>query len=1819
MGIDLRRFLVGLPRRMSYDDDGSKAHLYKVLYYLATNNGKLLQELFPDIANEDLELMLNFSNLLSLEQLQDVSPFYRVKSKSQSLQESYSHPPGQPCARLFKFNDPVYRCEDCGFDDTCVLCTYCFNEADHLGHNVTMYTSQGTSGGICDCGDPEAFVNPLNCKCSTSETKALGDQKDNLDSNTIDFQTEQLLETFKICFEYILDVTNLSILTLPMVHELVKFGGFSEKEWSDYSSMPEGRYGEIDVNSQDKWYLILWNDEFHDVNQAVESIKSCKRCNDDQAIKLATKIDKEGYAILLKAENYRELTTPKFKVEAGGLVSTIVSARDYMRSVFVRTIFSWFEDCLNSKNKAFQSACRAVVTDLLADTGYSLGKKIPELFFLDATFGNDLRERYFANGLPINNEFTVYSNSNELKTFPKSHHSTIDQQVLPKPFKRFSRLQFLLIFQIRLAKPIRQALVPIIIPSLVSHDKQVFAQQFTEIYPTLLTILARSDREDDLNLIDEIAAQLYTCPVTVPKLIKSVGIGYILSPVISIIENCSSEFEPLHLSHRVYKFIGDESHIKRTIQAAIIRGIRDFGHFTSSAFSKEALAPLMEPANVFFLIRFIQLFQGYLPLTRKYGDHVEHELYLFQFHLIMSIQILKSLQNLAFSQSDNLLADAVAEHLPTVASSLEISQPQLHELLVWHHPHGLVYPITSYLSFLIQSRGFDKFVKNQNHNKLEPIADHCIWNIVMASQIKIGLWIRNGVGASRQASMYFGTAMSELTFRRDLHILQVALMTGDASSLVRKMLERWELYEWFLNECAHDGTMYEERFFSIIEMFLWISYILLTDRTLFIAGTTPTEQANMEARRIIAYRLCDLAKSYSELKTKCGSLITSLPEFDSILSEIAEYQPPSSFLDLGHYRLKSSMYKQLDPMSVHLNSTDFHSISEVMARLISKQDKIKEEDVIFQPVFLNSDNSNNSNNSNSNNSNNSNSNNNENIDQVIGLFAKTRLFVKLLYKLLQLALDTSNETYLPQLLHLLHAIVLDDEIIHGKDYLNQYFVELPICDLLVTIVESKMSKTVRRKADYILDQFLAKDTRIYENLVSCFGEEYVERFIKGKQQHHKDSHEDAAKKKSEARKRKIMKKFAKRQEQFLRQNSGKDGNDNVDADTVMKEDKEGATGKPSLEEGADGSVCVMCGEAASPESTFGCLMKRTFAPIFWKYNDPKLTPCDVWNEDLYDGADDTNYGKGYDVTNIDSKNFEKPVLSTCGHGVHLLCLRRVQTQRGFTACPLCRNYHDLFIPILRELTDLDYATGDVASDISSDASAASILQYLLYTDFQSSTYLTITAKNNVSPKLEHLRKLLIPSNASYTLDYYADLFPEIKKGDLIEKYIDELINTIEMNEIATRLNGTEGFKNFSSQVPNSAKTLLRSLLQAVVLLPRSAEKEDEDESDSENENETPTNIMDLTDISTSRITKKRKYEKGVFSNTVNLFFNTNESLASLVKIGICETLAIVMSRVHHTKHHDTSSSSSYFGGDIGDVGSLLSEFEQLWARYCPNSKVSLEVYKLVKQIICIYLRRVVLFQDILLGHFEGEDFISSKIIISELDNFEQTALLEAYSLTQLESMLRIPTLDRIIGSIVSFESSMEKSAFETVFTKTASNHLPLEYPGVIHLTTLPKDYQNCLLRLLELDAYNKMCCLICGTWIAYNNRLERRHHVCANKFQIYFKPKECTIHVYLLVELAVFPLDIPAPYLTKHGEIKTMKDRGKAMLGEFRFKELNKLWINQGLYALLTRTMFGPGVMENAFNVLNRGRNFLVEELGLNDQMDLEEDDDDDDEEFITW
>ncbi len=66
---------------------------------------------------------------------------------------------GKACGHIFKAGEATYRCKTCSSDDTCVLCSRCYDSSDHTDHMVYVSVSLGNSG-CCDCSRSDDHGRP---------------------------------------------------------------------------------------------------------------------------------------------------------------------------------------------------------------------------------------------------------------------------------------------------------------------------------------------------------------------------------------------------------------------------------------------------------------------------------------------------------------------------------------------------------------------------------------------------------------------------------------------------------------------------------------------------------------------------------------------------------------------------------------------------------------------------------------------------------------------------------------------------------------------------------------------------------------------------------------------------------------------------------------------------------------------------------------------------------------------------------------------------------------------------------------------------------------------------------------------------------------------------------------------------------------------------------------------------------------------------------------------------------------------------------------------------------------------------------------------------------------------------------------------------------------------------------------------------------------------------------------------------------------------------------------------------------------------------
>ncbi|MCJ1406172.1 hypothetical protein MMC19_000237 [Ptychographa xylographoides] len=245
---------------------------------------------------------------------------------------------GKPCGHIFKSGEATYRCRTCTSDDTCVLCSKCFEASDHTGHMVYISISPGNSG-CCDCGDVEAWRLPVNCAIHTSHGLN-GKGKENQFPLLPEDLVESIRMTIGRSFDYICDVISCSPeqLRLQKSEETIKADEVASRLASKWYEEGDG------VESNPEYALILWNDEKHTVVEVQTQVaRACKK-SQQFGLDKARETDDIGRSVVTFSRDLKELLRIANIIENIKITVTIRSARDTFREQMCSTIIEWLLD-----------------------------------------------------------------------------------------------------------------------------------------------------------------------------------------------------------------------------------------------------------------------------------------------------------------------------------------------------------------------------------------------------------------------------------------------------------------------------------------------------------------------------------------------------------------------------------------------------------------------------------------------------------------------------------------------------------------------------------------------------------------------------------------------------------------------------------------------------------------------------------------------------------------------------------------------------------------------------------------------------------------------------------------------------------------------------------------------------------------------------------------------------------------------------------------------------------------------------------------------------------------------------------------------------------------------------------------------------------------------------------------------------------------------------------------------------------------------------------------------------------------------------------
>jgi E3 ubiquitin-protein ligase UBR1 len=246
---------------------------------------------------------------------------------------------GKACGHIFKSGEATYRCKTCSADDTCVLCSRCYDSSDHTGHMVYVSVSLGNSG-CCDCGDAEAWRLPVHCSIHTPH----GEGSKGKDKGKEAALPQELVESIRMtigrAFDYICDVISCSPeqLRLPKSKETILLDERMSRLTAKYYN------GDVVEGDDCEFALLLWNDEKHTVNEVRDQVARACKVEIAEGLKRAHETDDVGRSIVKYSKDIDDLLRVSRIIEQIKVTVTIRSARDTFREQMCGTIIEWLSD-----------------------------------------------------------------------------------------------------------------------------------------------------------------------------------------------------------------------------------------------------------------------------------------------------------------------------------------------------------------------------------------------------------------------------------------------------------------------------------------------------------------------------------------------------------------------------------------------------------------------------------------------------------------------------------------------------------------------------------------------------------------------------------------------------------------------------------------------------------------------------------------------------------------------------------------------------------------------------------------------------------------------------------------------------------------------------------------------------------------------------------------------------------------------------------------------------------------------------------------------------------------------------------------------------------------------------------------------------------------------------------------------------------------------------------------------------------------------------------------------------------------------------------
>jgi E3 ubiquitin-protein ligase UBR1 len=600
----------------------------------------------------------------------------------------------------------------------------------------------------------------------------------------------------------------------------------------------------------------------------------------------------------------------------------------------------------------------------------------------------------------------------------------------------------------------------------------------------------------------------------------------------------------------------------------------------------------------------------------------------------------------------------------------------------------------------------------------------CAW----LAQMRAGIWVRNGITLRHQMTQYRSVSQRDVSYQRDIFLLQAALVLCNPSVFLATMVDRFGLMGWMTGkyEGAHHGFE-DTQAIEVVEDFVHLLIILLSDRNSLIPPEDDVDPQVASIRRDIAHVLCFKPLSYSDLTTRLADRIQNMDEFPDVLSEMTKFRPPEGLQDSGTFELKEQYIELVDPYLHQYTRNQREEAETIYKNHVAKKTGKQTSDIVFEPKLRPIT---------------------SGLFQNLSDFTRQTFFTQIIYYLLGFALaapkaapgipTTRVETYLQFVLQLLLVAVLEDKSEQHEwshDAPNSFVTSvltknanmgLPghstVLSILKTLMEREDLKSCEPKINLILHRLKQRQQSTF--IIASAALNMVNDRMDTASPAAVTLHEKEVKKKQALeRQARVMASFKEQQGKFMANQDFDWGEDLSDLDELA--------GVPAVEQEKlvkyPSDTCILCQEETNDQRLFGCFGHVSESRI--------LRQTDIHDEDWLEEVTQTptsldrsaDATRPFGVSGKNRRNVEKvssdgrsvlterqglgkgyprlqtrpgPVSTGCGHLMHYACFEVYlqATQRRHVSqiarnhperpeykefmCPLCKALGNIFLPII---------------------------------------------------------------------------------------------------------------------------------------------------------------------------------------------------------------------------------------------------------------------------------------------------------------------------------------------------------------------------------------------------------------------------------------------------------------------------------------------------------------------------------------------------------